>query len=169
MPKSHTNEGFSMKDSVAPKRIKLFEGLTDNEVTEIMRHGNSLDFRAGDAIFHKGQLGNTIFIVLGGTVNIVLDNHIISKCRMGDAFGEMSALNHRPHCANADAATAVKLFTLNEDQIVHLLEKRVGIRLLLNIIHMLSGYLENSNHINAKNTRVLEVLKKNACVPTDFE
>jgi len=150
-------------------KIKLFEGLTDKEISDIMRHGSTLDFRAGDAIFHKGQLGNTIFIVLAGTVNIAIDNHIIAKCRIGDAFGEMSALNHRPHCANADAGTEVKLLTLNEKQIVHLLEKRVGIRLLLNIIHMLSGYLENANHINAKNTRILEEMRVNACAPTSLQ
>ena len=148
-------------------KIRLFEGLSDHEVDEILRHGNSLDFRAGDAVFHKGQLGNTIFIVLSGTVDIVIDNHIVARCRTGEAFGEMSALNHRPHCANAEAASQVKLLTLNEKEINHLLEKRVGIRLLLNIVHMLSGYLENANHINAKNTRIIENMEVSTCAPTD--
>ena len=162
MSHSKTYKGIAQK-------VKLFEGLSENEVSDIMRHGKSMHYRAGDSIFHKGQLGNTIFIVLSGTVNIVIENHVIAKCRVGDAFGEMSALNHRPHCANAEAHTEVKLFTLSEKQITYLLEKRVGIRLLLNIIHILSGYLENANHINAKNTRIIEDLHVKACAPTSLQ
>ena len=162
MDNTNTYEGLSRK-------VRLFEGLSGNEVSDIMRHGKTMHYRAGDTVYHKGQLGNTIFIVLAGTVNITIENHVIAKCRIGDVFGEMSALNHRPHCANAEAHSEVKLFTLNEKQINYLLEKRVGIRLLLNIIHILSGYLENANHINAKNTRIIEDLHVKACAPTSLQ
>ena len=105
------------------KRIKIFTGLSAEEVTEILRHGDKMYFRAGQTIFHKGRLGSTIFIVLRATVDIENDGCIIAKCHEGDAFGEMSVLNHRPHCASAAAATDVKLFTVDENQIDELLER----------------------------------------------
>ena len=140
------------------KKIKIFNGLTPEEVSDILHLGSKLEFRAGDAIFHKGQLGNNLFIVLHGVVNITIDRQLIGKCRPGDAFGEMSVLNHRPHCASADAATDVKLFTLDERQLNKVFEKKASVRLLLNVIHVLSSYLENANHVNSKNAKILKAV-----------
>ena len=135
------------------KKVKIFQGLTGEDVSEILRHGDKIRFSAGQTIFHKGQLGNSIFIVLHGTVDIENEGAIIAKCRAGDAFGEMSVLNHRPHCATAAAASDVKLFTMDENQITELLEKRVAVRFLLNIIHVLSAYLETANTIVARQNK----------------
>lgn len=132
------------------EQIKIFAGLSGEEVTEILRHGDKMYFRAGQTIFHKGQLGSTVFIILHGTVDIENEGCIIAKCREGDAFGEMSALNHRPHCASAAAATDVKLFTINENQMNELLKQEVATRFLLNIIHLLSAYLEQANSVIAE-------------------
>ena len=135
------------------KRVKIFAGLSGEEVTEILRHGDKIYFRAGQTIFHKGQLGSTIFIILRGTVDIEDEGCIIAKCREGDAFGEMSVLNHRPHCASAAAATDVKLFTIDENQINELLERHVAARFLLNIIHVLSSRLEKANSVIAQQSK----------------
>lgn len=149
------------------QKIKLFSGLTLEEVSDVLQLGSKLEFRAGDSIFHKGQLGSNLFIVLHGMVNLTIDRQVIGKCRPGDAFGEMSVLNHRPHCASADAATDVKLFTLDERQINSILEKRVAVRLLLNIIHTLSSHLENANHQNSLNAkRIKESDGEKAVAPT---
>ncbi|HIA47913.1 MAG TPA: cyclic nucleotide-binding domain-containing protein [Candidatus Hydrogenedentes bacterium] len=141
------------------QKIKLFSGLTPEEVSEVLQLGSKLEFRAGDSIFHKGQLGSNLFIVLHGMVNITIDRTVIGKCRPGDAFGEMSVLNHRPHCASADAATDVKLFTLDERQINSIFEKHVAVRLLLNIIHTLSSHLEKANRVNSKNAKLVKELE----------
>jgi CRP-like cAMP-binding protein len=142
------------------QKIKLFNGLTAEEVSSILHHGRKIDYRAGDSIFHKGQLGSNIFIVLNGKVNITIDRQLIAKCRAGDAFGEMSVLNHRPHCASADAATDVQLFTLDEEIINSMLEKHIAVRLLLNIIHLLSNHLENAKHLNSIHTKKLKEMEE---------
>lgn len=142
------------------KKVKLFNGLTPNEVSGILHKGSTLEFRPGDTIFHKGQMGSNLFIVLHGKVNIMLDNKRIAMCNPGDAFGEMSVLNHRPHTASADAETNVKVFTLNEQQLNEILQQGAAVRLLLNVIHMLSSYLENANIVLSKNDRLIKRLSK---------
>ena len=134
-------------------KIKIFEGLSLDEVAEIVRHGDKIRFHAGQTIFHKGQLGSTIFVVLKGMVNIENDGTTIAKCRKGDVFGEMSVLNHRPHYASAEAATDVRLFTIDNRQISELLTKNVGSRFLLNIIQVLSTHLERANTFIAQQSR----------------
>lgn len=137
------------------KRIPLFKGLEAEEVAAIMRQGEVVDFREGDTIFHQGQLGSNLFIVMRGRVAIYNEMHIVAVCRVGDAFGEMSVLDHRPHSATATAKTDVKLFTLTERQLNDLLNKRVAVRLLLNVIHIMSGHLADTNSLVALQDRQL--------------
>ena len=146
------------------KRVKLFNGLELDEVAEIIKQGEILHYHEGATIFHQGQLGTNIFVVWKGSVGIYVDNDLIAKCEVGDAFGEMSALNHRPHSGSASALSDCKCFVLKEDKINAILQKHVATRFLLNIIHMLSGYLEAANKKNSvlrKQMRRLERASNN--------
>jgi len=80
-------------------------------------------------------------------------NKIIATLHVGDAFGEMAVLNRKPRSATAAAASAVKVFTLEEKQINSILEKHVAVRLLLNIIHVMSERLETANSLIAEYRR----------------
>ncbi|NUM54030.1 MAG: cyclic nucleotide-binding domain-containing protein [Candidatus Hydrogenedentes bacterium] len=127
------------------RRIRIFQGLEPSEISDILRRGKLFRFEAGQIIFHEGTLGTSIFIVLDGEVRIYSKSTFIGKCRAGDAFGEMAVLNHRPRMASATAHTTSMVFTLAESELNQILEKRVAVRILLNIIHVLSERLENAN------------------------
>ena len=129
------------------KRIKIFKNLSEEDVEAILKPGHMIEFPEGRTIFHKGQLGSNLFIVFSGRVEIYDEDHKIANCRVGDCFGEMSVLNHEPHSATAVASTPVKLYTLTEQQINEVLEKRVAVRFLLNIIHVLSDRIKNTNRM----------------------
>ncbi len=127
------------------EKIRIFNGLIPEEVEYILHHGKILVFREGETVFHEGQLGSNLFIVLSGKIAIYKKNKSIATCTVGDAFGEMAVLNHEPRTATAAAVKETKLFTLDEKQINEILEKHVAVRLLLNIIHVLSERLEDAN------------------------
>ena len=127
------------------ERIAIFRGLTPEEIAVVMKRGKVLDFRQNQTIFHQGMLGSNLFIVLGGEVGIYNKAELIAKCRAGDAFGEMAVLNSRPRAATATALTECKCLTLDEREINQILERGVALKLLLNIITMLSARLEGAN------------------------
>lgn len=131
------------------RRVKIFHGMDVEAVRELVKHGTAVDFHKGQTVFHEGQRGNHIFIVLTGKVGIYNKDHLIAICRVGDAFGEMSVLDHEPHSASAAAVTDVHLLTLDEFQIREFLSKRHSAAFLLNIIHELSKHLRHANTENA--------------------
>ncbi|MBI2431575.1 MAG: cyclic nucleotide-binding domain-containing protein [Candidatus Hydrogenedentes bacterium] len=138
------------------EKVRIFKGLSPDDVDYILHHGKILHYHSGMTIFHEGTLGSNLFIVLKGEVGIFHQNDLIAKCVVGDGFGEMSVLNHLPRCASAAALSDCRLFTLDEKEINTLLSKHVAVRLLLNIIHVLSERLEGAN---AKNTELRRQLK----------
>lgn len=127
------------------KKVRIFNGLSPEEVAEILRKGKVLFFQQGQTIFHEGMLGSNVFIVLSGQIAIYTKGKEIARCQVGDAFGEMAVLNRTPRSATAAALSDVKLFTLDEHQIHDILDKRAAVRVLLNIIHVLSERLEAAN------------------------
>ncbi len=131
------------------EKVTIFNGLSPEDVEFILHCGKILQFREGQTIFHEGMMGSNLFVVLGGEIGIYNKNELIAKCRVGDAFGEMAVLNHKPRSATAAALCESKLFTLDEKQINTILEKHVAVRMLLNIIHVISERLETSNAWNA--------------------
>jgi len=142
------------------KRIPLFHGLDPEAIGDLMRNGEVFSIPKGKTIFHKGQGGDTVFVVLSGSVDIYNEQIRIARCRVGDAFGEIAALDHRPHTATAVAATEVKLFCIRESQINELLECEHAVRFLLNVIHLLSGYIAGSNHRSSLLQRKLTVYEQ---------
>ena len=127
------------------EKIRIFNGLTPSEVEFILQCGKIIQFREGQTVFHEGMLGSNLFVILSGKVAIYKKKRIIAHCVVGDAFGEMTVLNRKPRSATAAAKEDVKLFTLDERQINQLLDKAVAVKLLLNVIHVLSERLENAN------------------------
>lgn len=127
------------------EKIRIFNGLSAEEVRSIIHQGETLNYPKGKTVFHEGMLGSNLFIVLSGEVGIFRKGTLIAKLCVGEAFGEMAVLNQTPRSATVTATKETKLFTLNESQIDDILEKRAANRVLLNIIHVLSERLEDAN------------------------
>lgn len=138
-------------------KIPLFNGLMAEEVEDLIKRGKIIVARKGETVFHEGMLGSNLFIVLSGKVGIYLKNQLITKCHVGDTFGEMAVLNKKPRTATATALEESRLLCFDEKQINDILEKHVAIRLLLNAIHLLSERLERDNYLI---TEMVKILKK---------
>jgi CRP/FNR family transcriptional regulator, cyclic AMP receptor protein len=126
-------------------KIRIFHGLNASEVEYILHHGKVLHYLNGQTIFHEGQMGTNLFIVLSGMIGIYSKNRQIAALEIGDVFGEMAVLNHKPRSATAAALKDTRLFTIDEKEVNAILERHVATRLLMNIIHVLSERLETAN------------------------
>lgn len=145
------------------EKIPLFNGLMAEEVEDLIKRGKIIIARKGETIFHEGMLGSNLFIVLSGKVGIYIKNQLITKCHVGDTFGEMAVLNKKPRTATATALEESRLLCLDEKQINDILEKHVAVRLLLNAIHFLSERLERDNYLIAEMVKLLK--KYNIDIP----
>ena len=71
----------------------------------------------GDIIFSEGEIGNEMFIIQSGTVELLKtigkDTKVLATLEKGDFFGEMSVLEDLPRTASARAKTDVELVRIN--------------------------------------------------------
>lgn len=127
------------------KRVELFNGLTRDEVAKIFSKGMTMHCVKDEVLFHKGNTGNQMYVVLGGKIGIYDGKKIIAVLRTGDMFGEMSLVTAEPRSATAKAMENSKLFVLSQTTFERLLTKRVSIRILMNIIKTLSHRIKETN------------------------
>ncbi len=128
------------------EKVDLFQGLTPDEVVKILAKGITMRCAKGESLFYKGTVGSQMYVVLGGKVGVFTDGKkCVATLNTGDMFGEMALVTKEPRSASVIALEDSHLFVLSESIFEKLLTKRVAIRILLNIVRVLSRRLKELN------------------------
>lgn len=101
----------------ALRSVPLFRALDEMAATELCALLSTRDVVAGTAVFHRGEPGDSMYLVEKGCVGISVkdaDGHDTTLAEMGpgDFFGEMSLLDGNPRSADAIATVDSRLAVL---------------------------------------------------------
>ena len=134
------------------REIDVFKGRKEETLTALEACTERLTYKAGEAIFHRGDEGDTLFFIRSGSVRIILplENrhlHHLATFSRGDFFGEMSFLDGAPRSADAVAFTDVELFVLARARFDTLADehKRLALNLLEGLARALSMRLRHTD------------------------
>jgi CRP/FNR family transcriptional regulator, cyclic AMP receptor protein len=110
-------------------KVTLFELLDENELAELAAVIDSELVRAGTMIFHAGDMGECLYIVRRGEVELYVRDTagqkiVLTVAGDSDIFGELSMLDERPRSASAMALTDCELFLLDHDDLLLLFQKQ---------------------------------------------
>src|SRR6478736_6672776 len=101
--------------------VPLFAGLDEDGLASLIRGMRVRRFRRGETVFHVGDPGDALFIVVSGSIKITLpadsgDEAILATLRPGDFFGELALLDGAPRSATAIAIEATEMYMLPRDR-----------------------------------------------------
>jgi CRP/FNR family transcriptional regulator, cyclic AMP receptor protein len=113
--------------------VPFFSGLDAASLDRVTRGMRTRRFRKGEVIFHLGDPGDALFIVVSGAIKIMLpsdtgDEAILATLRAGDVFGELALLDGAPRSATAAALEASETAILPRAQFRELLATEPAIR-----------------------------------------
>src|SRR5690349_14497085 len=99
-------------------QIELFDGLTSDQLRQILPACEEVKVNAGQEVIAAGQQEQALYIVLQGTAEVDLEparagERAIAELTSGQAFGEASFFHASPHSATVKARTDVRLLKLN--------------------------------------------------------
>jgi uncharacterized protein len=130
------------------KTIGLFQGLRPSQAKLVTLMGELKVFPHGEAIVRQGELGNEMFVLIGGKaevrVNINNQSRKVGELNRGDVFGEMGLIRNHKRTADVVAAEAVEVLVVNERFLARMQRRypRIGAKIFLNIAKILSDRLE---------------------------
>ncbi|MFA7577044.1 MAG: cyclic nucleotide-binding domain-containing protein, partial [Candidatus Muiribacteriota bacterium] len=59
-----------MIDINAVKNIEIFENFSDEELDVFFKNAIEMELREGEILFHEGETGTEMFIILSGEISI---------------------------------------------------------------------------------------------------
>jgi CRP/FNR family cyclic AMP-dependent transcriptional regulator len=113
--------------------IPFFGALDPAALDRLAASMRSRRFRRGEVIFHVGDPGDALFVIVSGEVKISLpsetgDEAILATLRPGDVFGELALLDGAPRSASASALTPAETVILPRDRFRELIATETGVR-----------------------------------------
>lgn len=139
----------------ALRQIPLFERLSYSELVKSLSLAHLENRRKGDIIFRQGDVGDRLYIILRGMVDVLRDGTYLTALQRGEHFGEMTLVDNGPHSATVRAATDCDLLTIERADFYHLLqeEPHLAVKILLAFVGVLSDKLRDTTRAFAEHRR----------------
>jgi ATP-binding cassette subfamily B protein len=113
--------------------IQLFSHLDYTLLSTLSKKLLIERFAAGDVIITEGEVGDKLFLIARGQVEVLATNpagkqRSLAVLRPGDHFGEMALLYDIPRTATIRAREPVQLYSLNKEDFNELLLSEPALR-----------------------------------------
>ncbi len=100
--------------------VPLLARLPDEDVSLLASRGRVRRYNAGTTIFHEGDPGDALYVVVDGRVRITRLSGSGSEATLaivskGDCFGEFALLDSRPRSATATAQVPTRTFVVSRE------------------------------------------------------
>jgi CRP-like cAMP-binding protein len=94
------------------RKIPLFSGLDDRDLTSLAEEFNERRFPAGHAVALEGEGGLVFFVVESGEASVEVHGEEVGTLGPGDSFGEIALIDRRPRTATVTASTDLTCYSL---------------------------------------------------------
>ncbi len=112
-------EAIELLDAFA--MVDFLRDLPLSRARSLLQVARRMKVPAGERIVTQGARGDSFYIIVHGTVEIVKDGTPIRRYRAGDYFGEMSILLEQPRSADAVSLTEVDLIAIDRNDFLAIL------------------------------------------------
>ena len=127
---------------LALKSASLFNQTPDNVLADIAQRVEEINFDKGELIFNKGDFGDTLYIIVSGTVQVWDGSRLLNELGEGDIFGELALLDPAPRSASVKTTEPTHLLLLDAAHFRTILVERPEVPAA--IIRVLTGYIRDN-------------------------
>ncbi|HEX6535520.1 MAG TPA: cyclic nucleotide-binding domain-containing protein [Gemmatimonadaceae bacterium] len=132
--------------------LAIFRELSDEELAKVAELAVEKSYAAGEHIFHEGEPGNRLFVIVAGQVRISRQipgagEEALAVLDPGAMFGEMSVFDRSERSTDAIAHVATRLITIARPEFEMLLDfdRDLAQKVLWAVVRMLSARLRATN------------------------
>ena len=122
--------------------VSLFESLSEIGLRALARRVRQRNLDAERLVFKEGEPADSMYVVLSGSVKILLDDgtrkqDVLGTKKAGEYFGEMM-LDHRPRSASIVTLEPSQFAVISRDDFQAFLRQNpdAAEQVILNLIHM---------------------------------
>lgn len=121
----HMGDGTRGFVREALEATNLLSGLDDGSLDRLCDSASPIELRGGGYLFHQGDEGDALYVVAGGRLEAIVEDHdppvVVRACRRGDVFGELSMVCATPRSASMRAVRDSRLWRIEREDVETLL------------------------------------------------
>jgi len=148
-PKKARSDGgqkmLTIEKVIILKSVNIFANSSEEVLAEVAALLEGIEVKAGETIFHKGDPGNSMYIIIQGRVRVYDGDKTINVLGERDIFGELALLDPEPRSASVTAVEETSLFRLDRDAFYELMAS--DIEVVRGIVHVLCQRLRRMTAI----------------------
>ena len=140
--------------ALALSNVLVFNGLSRKELREVENIIHRREYHGGEAIFHQGDPGLGMYIIIQGRVQIVNnqdpDNPILySELGDGDFFGDLALVDEADRSATALASADTRIIAFFRPELKDILTRfpSLGNKILMNLVKVTAKRLRKTNEL----------------------
>lgn len=117
------------------RALSLFRDLPESDLHALSGATRVLELQRDAYVFHTGDAGSSLYVVLQGVVEIVVERETgdplrLATCEAGEFFGETALVNAEPRSASARALCDCKLLLIDREGVIRAGGPQLAARLL---------------------------------------
>ena len=134
------------------KQVDVFQQAPDDVLADVAALLEEIEVAAGETIFRKGDLGDSLYIVITGKLRVDDGDHLLNYLDESDVFGEMALLDAEPRVASVTAVEPTHLLRLDQAPFYELIVDRpeVAIGLIRVLTRRLRARVRDVTELNAR-------------------
>lgn len=106
------------------KSVGLFRQIRGEELARVALIATELDFGPGEVLMHEGELGESMYLIVDGQVDVIKGQITIAVLGHRESVGEMAVLDSEPRSATVRAKTATRVLRISKEDFYELLDER---------------------------------------------
>lgn len=150
--------------------VSIFTPLSGEEIERLANASASRVYAPGEAIVRMGREGNSMFVIIRGSVRVQIpdgnSSRTVNDLSENDFFGEMSLLTGEPRSANVVAAEETEVLQIRKEALKPIIEDNPAlVEAISELIQERKQLLktksdETADVVGKDNTGVLSSIKK---------
>lgn len=144
-------------------KIPIFAGFELADIQRILKICQLKDFQAGEHIYVKGEPSEEMLILLRGKLSVTGESgEEFAQVSPGSPTGEMGVFTGQPRTANIIAVADSTAIVLGRESLGIALwaNKEMHVKVLQNVVTILSARLAEANGLNESQARIIRDLEK---------
>ncbi|HEY5984605.1 MAG TPA: cyclic nucleotide-binding domain-containing protein, partial [Anaerolineales bacterium] len=139
------------------KSAPLFAETPDNVLAEVAGLVEEVSFDADQVIFKKGEAGDSLYVIVSGSVKVWDGERLLNELGEGEVFGELALLDPEPRLATVKCAEPTSLLRLDAPHFREVLDSQPEVSAA--IIRVITRYLRSQLQFAREATAKLRALE----------
>ncbi|MDD5712977.1 MAG: cyclic nucleotide-binding domain-containing protein [Smithellaceae bacterium] len=167
------------RDIALLQETELFSGLRIEQIAKVLDIAKKVDFAAEEIVMREGDVGDEMYVILNGTVEVVKSlilssiyedeeaekkNKVFTRLdeKNHAVFGEISLLEGQKRTATIKTVTDCSLYRISRNDFLALAGKdpELGFGIMFNLAKILAARLRKADDDTIKLTTALSIIVK---------